>query len=74
MGCSQRDAAAAFDSQVAAALALYAGPDSRPAEVFAEQMQPSGDSTDLEILVQDAVGAAIACAQALATLTAEWRD
>ncbi len=68
------DAAAAFDSQVAAALGLYAGPDSRPAEVFAEQMQLSGDSTDLDVLVQDAVGAAIACAQALATLAAEWRD
>lgn len=63
-----RDRAAAFDSQVVAALSLYADSESRPAAAFAEQMQLSGDVTEVEILAQDAVGAAIACTQALAAL------
>ena len=62
------DVNVAFESQVPAALNLFTNPSDRPAQIFAEQMQRSGDQTDLEILAQDAVGAAIKCKESLVTL------
>ncbi len=54
-----QDTNAAFESQVVAALKMYQDEHSRPASIFAEQMRLSGDPTDVEVLAQDAVGAAI---------------
>jgi len=62
------DVNVAFESQVPAALNLFTNPSDRPAQIFAEQMQRSGDQTDLEILAQDAVGAAMKCKESLVTL------